>query len=111
VSIKEQKINKFEALVRWNHEGEWISPEEFIPIDYIKIDQSFIRDMSSNKDDNVLVSTIIAMSKSLEKEVVAEGVETKEQLQQLIELDCDLIQGFYFSKPLPSESLVSYLLN
>jgi len=65
--------------------------------------------MSSNKDDNVLVSTIIAMSKSLGKEVVAEGVETKEQLQQLIELDCDLIQGFYFSKPLPSESLVSYL--
>jgi len=227
VAIKEQKINKFEALVRWKNEGQWISPEEFIPIaeefslikplgefvldeacrqlkilksqgyndivfnvnrsvyeiplnksendqwlmvikqhglkpsdicfeltesalapdkrnneglfnqlriagctialddfgtgysslsylrripvDYIKIDQSFIREMSTNKDDNILVSTIIAMSKSLGKKVVAEGVETKEQLQQLTELGCDLIQGYYFSKPLASESLVSYL--
>jgi len=80
-----------------------------IPVDYIKIDQSFIRDMSTNKDDNILVSTIIAMSKSLGKKVVAEGVETKEQLQQLTELGCDFIQGYYFSKPLPSDKLVSYL--
>ena len=80
-----------------------------IPVDYIKIDQSFIRDMSTNKDDNVLVSTIIAMSKSLGKKVVAEGVETKEQLQLLTELDCDFIQGYYFSKPLPSDRLVGYL--
>jgi EAL domain-containing protein (putative c-di-GMP-specific phosphodiesterase class I) len=65
--------------------------------------------MSTNTEDNVLVSTIIAMSKSLGKEVVAEGVETKEQLQQLTELGCDFIQGYYFSKPLPSESLASYL--
>ena len=48
-----------------------------IPVDYIKIDKSFVSDMSTNKDDNFLVSTIIAMSKSLGKEVVAEGVETK----------------------------------
>lgn len=227
VSIKEQKSSKFEALVRWNNEGEWISPEEFIPIaeefslirplgefvlneacrqlkilksqgyndivfnvnrsvyeiplnksendqwlvvieqhglkphdicfeltesalapdkrnnerlfnqlraagctialddfgtgysslsylrripvDYIKIDKSFIRDMSTIKEDNILVSTIIAMSKALEKKVVAEGVETKEQLQQLTELGCDYIQGYYFSKPLPSDSLVSFL--
>jgi len=227
VSITEQKVNKFEALVRWKNEGKWISPEEFIPIaeefslikplgefvldeacrqlkilksqgytnivfnvnrsvyeiplnkseneqwltvieqhglkpndicfeltesalapdkrnnellfnqlraagcsialddfgtgysslsylrripvDYIKIDKSFIKDMSTNKDDNILVATIIAMSKSLGKKVVAEGVETKEQLQQLTELGCDYIQGYYFSKPLPSERLVSYL--
>ena len=64
--------------------------------------------MSTNKDDTVLVSTIIAMSKSLGKKVVAEGVETKEQLQQLTELGCDYIQGYYFSKPLPSELIVSY---
>jgi len=80
-----------------------------IPVDYIKIDKSFIRDMSTNKDDNILVSTIIAMSKSLGKKVVAEGGETKEQLQQLTELGCDYIQGYYFSKPLPSEQLVNYL--
>jgi diguanylate cyclase (GGDEF)-like protein/PAS domain S-box-containing protein len=80
-----------------------------IPVNYIKIDKSFVSDMSTNTEDNVLVSTIIAMSKSLGKEVVAEGVETKEQLQQLTELGCDFIQGYYFSKPLPSESLASYL--
>lgn len=82
-----------------------------IPVDYIKIDQSFIRDMSTNKDDNVLVSTIIAMSKSLGKKVVAEGVETEQQLQQLTELGCDLIQGYYFSKPLSSDDLVNYLID
>jgi EAL domain-containing protein (putative c-di-GMP-specific phosphodiesterase class I) len=227
VSVIEKKVNKFEALVRWQNEGQWISPEEFIPIaeefslirllgefvlgetcrqlkklksqgyknivfnvnrsvyeiplnksendqwliiieqyglkpsdicfeltesalapdkrnnellfnqlreagcaialddfgtgysslsylrrfpvDYIKIDKSFISDLSTNKDDTVLVSTIIAMSKSLGKKVVAEGVETKEQLQQLTELECDYIQGYYFSKPLPSELIVSYL--
>lgn len=80
-----------------------------IPVDYIKIDKSFIRDMSTNNDDEVLVSTIIAMSKSLGKEVVAEGVETKEQLQQLTQLGCDYIQGYYFSKPLPSERLINFL--
>ena len=227
VSVKEQKINKFEALVRWNNKGEWVSPEEFIPIaeefsliralgefvlheachqlkilksqgykdivfninrsvyeiplnksendqwlkvieeyglkpsdicfeltesalapdkrnnellfnqlrvagcsialddfgtgysslsylrripvDYIKIDKSFIKDMSANKDDSVLVSTIIAMSKSLGKDIVAEGVETQEQLQQLTELGCDYIQGYYFSKPLLAKDLVCYL--
>lgn len=82
-----------------------------IPVDYIKIDKSFITDMSINQEDNILVSTIIAMSKALGKKVVAEGVETKEQLQLLIELGCDYIQGYYFSKPLPAESLVSYLTN
>jgi len=80
-----------------------------IPIDYIKIDRSFITDMSTNQNDNILVSTIIAMSKALGKKVVAEGVETKEHLQLLTDLGCDYIQGFYFSKPLPEESLVSFL--
>jgi len=229
ISISDEKINKFEALVRWNNQGEWVSPLEFIPIaeefalivelgefvlseaciqlkklkvlgfndivfnvnrsiyeiplnqsenghwltiiklhglqpsdicfeltesalapdkrnneilfnqlrsvgckialddfgtgysslsylrripvDYIKIDKSFITDICTNHEDNILVSTIIAMSKALGKEVVAEGVETKEQLQLLIELGCDYIQGYYFSKPLPVENLVSYLTN
>lgn len=227
VSIEKQKVHKFEALVRWNHQGEWISPMEFIPIaeefslivelgeyvlseaclqlkklkaqgfkdivfnvnrsvyeiplnqsendhwlaiiklhglqpsdicfeltesalapdkrnnevlfnllrsegckialddfgtgysslsylrripvDYIKIDKSFITDICSNHEDNILVSTIIAMSKALGKEVVAEGVETKEQLLLLNQLGCDYIQGYYFSKPLPAENLVHYL--
>ncbi|QBG34828.1 bifunctional diguanylate cyclase/phosphodiesterase [Litorilituus sediminis] len=227
ISIKDKRVNKFEALVRWNNQGEWVSPEEFIqiaeefslikelgqlvlsqaclvlkqlkqqgfndvvfninrsvfeiplnqsenkqwlntiehfglqpsdicfeltesalapdkrnneilfnllresgctialddfgtgysslayvrriPIDYIKIDRSFITDMSTNEDDNILVSTIIAMSKALGKKVVAEGVETKEQLDLLSALSCDYIQGYLFSKPLPAEQLANYL--
>ena len=80
-----------------------------IPIDYIKIDRSFITDMSTNQNDNILVSTIIAMSKALGKKVVAEGVETQEHLQLLTDLGCDYIQGYYFSKPLPEDKLVSFL--
>ncbi len=80
-----------------------------IPVDYIKIDKSFIQDMSTNAEENILVSTIIAMSKSLGKKTVAEGVETKEQLQQLTELGCDFIQGYYFSKPLPCEEIINFL--
>jgi len=80
-----------------------------IPIDYIKIDRSFITDMSTNQNDNILVATIIAMSKALGKKVVAEGVETKEHLQLLTDLGCDYIQGYYFSKPLPEEGLISFL--
>jgi diguanylate cyclase (GGDEF)-like protein/PAS domain S-box-containing protein len=80
-----------------------------IPIDYIKIDRSFITDMSINQNDNILVATIIAMSKALGKKVVAEGVETQEHLKLLTELGCDYIQGYYFSKPLPEEKLVSFL--
>lgn len=80
-----------------------------IPVDYIKIDQSFITDMSTNHEDNILVSTIIAMSKALGKKVVAEGVETEEQLNLLTKLGCDYIQGYYFSKPMVAEKLVSYL--
>ncbi|RHW77336.1 EAL domain-containing protein [Colwellia sp. RSH04] len=229
VSIGEQKVRKFEALVRWNNSGEWVSPDEFvaiaeefslikplgnfvliqacielkklraqgfndiiinvnrsvfeiplnktendqwlktiveyglqpndicfeltesalapdkrnnevlfnqlrnagctialddfgtgysslsyirrIPIDFIKIDRAFISDMSKNKSDNILVSTIIVMSKALGKKVVAEGVETQEQLQLLTDLQCDFIQGYFFSKPLPPTQLVDYLNN
>ena len=79
------------------------------PIDVIKIDRSFIKDMTLSRDAHILVSTIISMAKALGKTVVAEGVETKEQLNQLIELDCDFIQGYYFSKAMPIQEVIPYL--
>lgn len=79
------------------------------PIDVIKIDRSFINDMTLSRDAHILVSTIISMAKALGKTVVAEGVETPEQLNQLIELDCDFIQGYYFSKPMPAQEIIPYL--
>lgn len=73
------------------------------PIQTLKIDQSFIRDLNHPDDDDAaIVSAIIAMSKSLALRVVAEGVEKLEQLEFLKENSCDEIQGFYYSRPLPA---------
>jgi EAL domain-containing protein (putative c-di-GMP-specific phosphodiesterase class I) len=72
------------------------------PFDILKIDRSFIRDLTTDPDDAELTLSIISMAHSLRLQVVAEGVETLEQLQFLQAHGCDLIQGFYFSKPLPA---------
>jgi EAL domain-containing protein (putative c-di-GMP-specific phosphodiesterase class I) len=68
------------------------------PFDYIKIDRSFIRDMMHNRDHAVLTNAIVTMARSLKLGVVAEGVETPEQLARVREMGCDEIQGFYFSQ-------------
>lgn len=79
------------------------------PVDILKIDRSFISDFTQNEDDLTLVSTIIAMAKSLGMKVVAEGVETQEQLNQLVKLGCHYGQGYYFSKPLEQSQLLGFL--
>jgi EAL domain-containing protein (putative c-di-GMP-specific phosphodiesterase class I) len=74
------------------------------PIDKLKIDRSFINDMTTNSDAASIVKAIISLAHSLRLKVVAEGVETSEQLQQLRELGCDQFQGFYRSAAvLPNE--------
>ena len=80
------------------------------PFDVLKIDRSFITGITDNKADCNLVKAAIAMSHSLEMKVVAEGVETKEQLDLLNELNCDIAQGFYLSKPLPAAKLLNFSL-
>ncbi|MEW6646872.1 MAG: PAS domain S-box protein [Pseudomonadota bacterium] len=72
------------------------------PIDTLKIDQSFVRDVTTDTDDAAIAGTIIAMGHSLNLHVLAEGVETMEQLQFLRAHGCDQVQGFLFSKPLPA---------
>lgn len=72
-----------------------------LPIDRLKIDRSFVRDMASNSQDAVLLGTIMALGHALKFDIVAEGVEELEQVQILQGLDCDLVQGYYFSRPLP----------
>ena len=79
------------------------------PFDSVKIDQSFIRGIPANQDDCAIVEAIIAMARSLELKVVAEGVETQEQSEFLHKLGCDQIQGYVFSKPVPSAEIVSLL--
>ncbi|WP_139101450.1 putative bifunctional diguanylate cyclase/phosphodiesterase [Marinomonas spartinae] len=72
------------------------------PIYKLKIDQSFIRDMTTDANDYAIVSAIISLAQQLGMKTIAEGVETQEQLTMLQELACDEMQGYYLSKPLPS---------
>jgi diguanylate cyclase (GGDEF)-like protein/PAS domain S-box-containing protein len=79
------------------------------PIDVLKIDQSFVRDIPGDADDAAIASTIITMAHSLGLKVVAEGVETKEQLNFMREHSCDSMQGYFLSKPLPTDQFESFL--
>ena len=72
------------------------------PVDMLKIDQSFVRDLTMDNDDAAIVKAMISMAGSLGMQVVAEGVENAEQLRFLEALDCEMIQGYYFSRPLPA---------
>src|SRR5579862_7932194 len=75
------------------------------PISKLKIDRSFIRNVTVNSDDAAIAATIISMAKSLHLKVIAEGVETEEQMSFLRTQQCDEIQGYYFSEPLPADEL------
>jgi diguanylate cyclase (GGDEF)-like protein/PAS domain S-box-containing protein len=79
------------------------------PIDVLKIDRSFVRDITSDPDDAAIATAIIAMAHSLEIKVIAEGVETLEQQEFLKQHNCDGMQGYYFSKPLPAEDFTRLL--
>jgi len=78
-----------------------------LPIDALKIDQSFVREATTDPDDAALVMAIITLAHNLRLKVIAEGVETEDQLRFLQLLRCDEIQGYFFSKPLPAEAFVS----
>ncbi|MGO4695107.1 EAL domain-containing protein [Paenibacillus sp. 2TAB26] len=78
---------------------------KMFPIQKVKIDRSFIRDITNNSDDRAIVSTIIAMAMHLNMEVIAEGIETKDQLDILTDNSCRKIQGYYFSKPLSASAV------
>ena len=79
------------------------------PIDTLKVDRSFIRDVPGDAEDKAITEAIIAMGKSLNLTVVAEGVETEEQQTFLKEHACDEMQGFFFSKPIPGEAFAELL--
>lgn len=81
------------------------------PFGSLKIDQEFIRDMTEDNDDKTLVKTTIDLAHDLGMEVVAEDVELEEHAAMLIEMGCDTVQGYLFSKPLPFDQLVSYIKN
>jgi len=80
------------------------------PIDFLKIDRSFVDGLRKDPEDAVIVSGIITLAHTLGMQVIAEGVETAEHLAQLRGLGCDLAQGNYFSEPLPAEAASALLV-
>jgi EAL domain-containing protein (putative c-di-GMP-specific phosphodiesterase class I) len=79
-----------------------------MPIHELKIDISFVRRMLTTRNDAAVVNTIIAMGQGLDLELVAEGVETEEQLRYLAERECGVIQGYYFSRPLKADEFATF---
>jgi diguanylate cyclase (GGDEF)-like protein/PAS domain S-box-containing protein len=111
----------FRALRELSEAGVLIAIDDFgtgyasldhlreMPADILKIDRSFVAGMAANSPDSTLVAAAIAMGRALEMEVVAEGIETSEQVADLRELGCSLGQGYLFAEPLPPEELESLL--
>ncbi len=79
------------------------------PMDVLKIDRSFVSDLPDNLEDATLVNTIVAMADSLKMRVIAEGVETRQQVEFLLAAGCNELQGFYFAKPMKAENLTAWL--
>lgn len=82
-----------------------------LPVDVLKIDRAFIKDVLKNSEDASLVEAIIAIGENLNLKVVAEGAEEKEQVNYLAKANCDYVQGYYFSKPVPGNEFVTLLKN
>jgi len=117
-ALIEDIANSVEKLEAFKRLGMDISIDDFgtgysslsyinsFPIDYIKIDKSFVDRIETEENSRSIVRTIISLTESLGAKTVAEGVETKEQLNILTDLGCDIIQGYYFYKPMPASSIL-----
>jgi len=79
------------------------------PFDVLKIDRSFVNDITTDASDRELINAVVAMAKGLNLKVVAEGVETEEQLQYLKDIGCDYAQGYLFSKPIPENQMLDLI--
>ena len=82
-----------------------------LPVDTIKLDQSFVRDMLTDNDDLSIVKGVIALCESFNRSVIAEGVETTEHGRALLDLGCQLAQGYAIAKPMPADKIPGWLLN
>ena len=81
---------------------------KLFPIDHLKIDRSFVFNITSDANDAAIAYSVVVLAHSMNLKVVAEGVETVEQLNILREQGCDYVQGYFFSKPLPASEFVPF---
>ena len=91
--------------------GSFIDSLQRLPLDVMKIDRSFVRGASVDSDHAAIVSAIVTLARAMKLKVVAEGVETAEQLDVLRRYGCDMVQGFLFSKPVATEEITRMLRN
>ncbi len=108
-----QKLKRMGILIALDDFGTGYSSFNYLkrfPIDVIKIDQSFVRDILKNQDDRAIVTAMINLAHSLGLRVIAEGVEKIEQLQFLIDMDCDEVQGYYCSHPITAGEFEELLI-
>jgi EAL domain-containing protein (putative c-di-GMP-specific phosphodiesterase class I) len=120
-SIMQDAETALQTLTKLKSMGISISIDDFgtgyssliylrrFPINTLKIDRAFTHDMATSEDAKAIVAAILAMAEALKLTVIAEGVETKEQIALLIKQKCYLAQGFAFSKPIPAEELTALL--
>ncbi|MGH2307488.1 putative bifunctional diguanylate cyclase/phosphodiesterase [Aliarcobacter sp. ERUVET-8] len=105
-----RKLNEFGVSISLDDFGTGYSSLSYLkkyPIDYLKIDKSFIDD-SCNSQGKVFIETIVKMGQTLNMKIVAEGVETQEQVEYLKSISCNLYQGYYFSKPIKAKELEEF---
>lgn len=103
-----EELNRIGVRISLDDFGTGYSSLHYLktfPIDKLKIDRSFIKDISTNDNDKAIVATIISMAHHLHMDVIAEGIETKDQLDILTASECRKIQGYYFSRPLSADDV------
>ncbi|MCF6764533.1 EAL domain-containing protein [Thiotrichales bacterium 19S3-7] len=108
---KLHKLGTSHALDDFGTGYSSISRLKYLPITTIKIDKTFIQGLGVEDADNSIVSSLIALARKLNLNVVAEGVETKAQLDLLVKENCDFVQGYYFSKPLTPKDAKTLIIN
>lgn len=109
-----QQLKDLGVLISIDDFGTGFSSLNYLkefPVDTLKIDQSFVRELHNNSSDQTIVKTIISMARNLNMSVVAEGIETREQLVFLQQHLCNEGQGYFFSKPLPAKELSENMMN
>ena len=107
-----QKLHDFGVHISMDDFGTGYSSLSYLkrfPIDTIKIDRSFVNDIDTSIDDAEIIHTIINMGQTLNRKVIAEGVETQEQLDILKQYNCDEIQGYFFSRPLAADDFTAFI--